>query len=120
MSDTQPLAPTWFDLSSPDPARARTFYHELFGWTMNPAPAEGYTLISGADGAPFAGIGNAGADSPYTGIVIYFQVEDLEAALERALKLGGSRRLDPVPVPMMGRMAVFSDPDGNPVGLLGA
>jgi predicted enzyme related to lactoylglutathione lyase len=32
--------------------------------------------------------------------------------------MGGGRRLDPVSLPGRGRMAVFTDPDGNPVGLL--
>jgi predicted enzyme related to lactoylglutathione lyase len=64
------------------------------------------------------GIGQAGPDSPYTGLVVYFRVDDVDTALERAEKLGGGRRLNPVSLPGRGRMAVFTDPDGNPVGLL--
>jgi uncharacterized protein len=43
----------------------------------------------------------------------------LYAALARAEGLGGGRALDPISLPGTGRMAVFTDPDGNPVGLLG-
>ncbi|MGN9839681.1 VOC family protein [Nonomuraea sp. H19] len=110
--------PTWFDISTPDAARARRFYAEMFGWPMD-AVQEDYTLVGGVEGAPVAGIGQAGPHSPYTGIVVYFQVDDLDAALAQAEQLGGGRRLDPQSVPGMGRMAVFTDPDGNPVGLLG-
>jgi predicted enzyme related to lactoylglutathione lyase len=64
------------------------------------------------------GIGQAGADSPCTGLVVYFRVDDVDTALARAERMGGARRLDPVSLPGRGRMAVFTDPDGNPVGLL--
>lgn len=110
-------APTWFDISTPDAARARRFYQELFGWPVS-AVDETYALVGADGGPPTGGIGQAGPDSPYTGIVVYFQVDDIDAALNRAEQLGGVRRLDPQEVPGQGRMAVFTDPDGNPVGLL--
>ncbi|WP_067186590.1 VOC family protein [Microtetraspora niveoalba] len=110
-------APAWFDISTPDSARARRFYGEMFGWEMN-AVQEDYTLVGGEDGRPMAGIGQAGPGSPYTGIVVYFEVDDVDSALAWAEELGGSRRLDPQVLPGMGRMAVFTDPDGNAVGLL--
>ena len=78
-----------------------------------------YALIGdGGDGSggPIGGIGQAGTGSPYTG---HFRVDDVDAALERAERAGGARRLDPISLPGRGRMAVFTDPDGNPVGLLG-
>ncbi|MDN3357370.1 VOC family protein [Actinomadura sp. DC4] len=111
------MTPEWFDVSSPDAARARTFYQEMFGWPVTVLD-ETYALI-GEDGAPAGGIGQAGPGSPYTGVVVYFRVEDIDAALDRAERLGGGRRLDPVAVPGRGRIAVFTDADGNPVGLLG-
>jgi predicted enzyme related to lactoylglutathione lyase len=114
-------APAWFDISSPDTSRAQRFYQEMFGWAMNAVEEEGYTLVGGEGGQPIGGIGQAGPGSPYPpGIVVYFQVDNVDTALARAEQLGGSRTLDPVSLPPgMGRMAVFTDPDGNPVGLLG-
>lgn len=110
-------APAWFDISSPDAPRARRFYQDLFGWPVTVLD-DTYALV-GADGVPpTGGIGQAGPDSPYTGIVVYFQVDDIEAALDRAGQLGGTRTMEPQPVPT-GRIAVFTDPDGNRVGLLG-
>jgi predicted enzyme related to lactoylglutathione lyase len=52
--------------------------------------------------------------------VVYFEVDNVGTALERAEELGGSRTLDPVSLPDARRMAVFTDPDGNTVGLLSA
>ncbi len=109
------MTPEWFDISTPDAARARRFYGELFGAPVRQLD-DVYSLIG--DGKPTGGIGQAGPGSPYTGIVVYFRVDDLEATLDQAVALGGSRRLEPIDLPGMGRMAVFNDPDGNPVGLL--
>ncbi|MGI5486286.1 VOC family protein [Microtetraspora malaysiensis] len=104
-------------MSTPDAPRARRFYQEMFGWPVSVLD-ETYALVGEEGGRPTGGVGQAGPVSPYTGVVVYFQVDDMDAALARAEKLGGSRRLEPQSVPGMGRMAVFTDPDGNPVGLL--
>ncbi|MGK4584672.1 VOC family protein [Kitasatospora sp. HPMI-4] len=109
--------PAWFDISTPDSERTRTFYKELLGWNVTVLD-ETYALVGGADGEPTGGIGQAGSGSPYTGVVVYFPVEDVEVALQQVEKLGGTRRLDPQSVPGRGRIAVFIDPDGNPVGLV--
>lgn len=110
-------APAWFDICSPDAPRAKTFYQEMFGWPINVLD-ENYALIGPAEEL-VGGIGQDGPDRPYTGIVVYFRVDDVDAALDRAEKLGGGRRMEPVPIPGRGRIAVFTDPDGNTVGLLG-
>ena len=49
-------APTWIDLSTSDPAAARAFYGELFGWTADEPNPEfgGYFMFSHA-GAYVAG-----------------------------------------------------------------
>ncbi|GAA3806272.1 hypothetical protein GCM10022226_28000 [Sphaerisporangium flaviroseum] len=111
-----PTGPAWFDISSPDAVRARRFYQKMFGWPVTVLD-ETYALV-GEEGRPAGGIGQAGPGSPYTGMVVYFQVDDVDTALKRAEQLGGSRTLEPQSVPGMGRMAVFTDPDGNAVGLL--
>ncbi|MFE9421968.1 VOC family protein [Kitasatospora sp. NPDC006697] len=114
---TFPHTVAWFDVSTPDAPRARRFYQEMFGWPVNVLD-DTYSLVGDADGRPTGGIGQAGPGSPYTGIAVYFRVADVETALARAEELGGARRLEPRALPGMGRMAVFTDPDGNVVGLL--
>jgi predicted enzyme related to lactoylglutathione lyase len=109
--------PAWFDISTPDAPRARRFYQEMFGWPVNVLD-ETYALVGDDNGRPTGGIGQAGPGSPYTGIVICFRVDDVDTALKRAEELGGSRTLEPQTLPGTGRMAVFTDPDGNTVGLL--
>ena len=107
--------PSWFDISTPDAARAHRFYQDVFGWSVT-ALDETYALVGGGEGPPTGGIGQAGAGSPYVGIVPYFPVDDVAAALDRAEKLGATRTMEPSPTPM-GTIAVFTDLDGNRIGL---
>ncbi|WP_035839562.1 VOC family protein [Kitasatospora azatica] len=117
MSSTdRPHLPAWFDISTPDAPRARRFYQELFDWSVNSLDAT-YALVADGDGRPSGGIGQAGPDSPYTGLVAYFPVDDVDTALARAEQLGATRVLAPIDTPVS-RIAVFTDPDGNHVGLV--
>ena len=106
---------------SPDHERAQKFYGELFGWQVAADPAMGgYGLVdTGAgEGAIGGGIGPS-SEPGDEGVKIYVRVDDLEAYLDRAEKLGG-RRLIPPPTDLpgdYGRFAIFTDPDGNQVGL---
>jgi len=54
---------------------------------------------------------------PYNYVTIYVQVDDLDAYLERAGKLGGKTLVPPTEVPGMGRFARLADPEGTMVGL---
>jgi len=106
-------APAWFDIPSPDAPRARRFYQEMFGWPANLLDETCALVAARAAG----GIGQAGPDSPDTGIVDYFRVDDIDDALARAVALGGTRVMAPAETPMS-RIAPFADPDGNLIGLL--
>jgi len=110
----------FFEIISPDAARARSFYTELFGWAADANPAfGGYALVDTKDGDDAIGGGIGEADEPgEAGVKIYMRVDDLEACLERAEKLGGAMVVPPHDLPGDGgRTAIFTDPDGNKVGL---
>jgi len=49
---------------------------------------------------------------------VYAQVDDLQAALERAERLGGKTILPPTEVPGGPKLAMFADPAGNVTGLV--
>jgi uncharacterized protein len=112
----------FFEVSSRDHGRAQRFYSELFGWEVTADPTMGgYALVDTAagEGAIGGGIGPVeGAGEP--GLRIYVRVDDLDAYLDRAEQLGGTRLVPPTELPSgYGRFAVFGDPDGNTVGLWG-
>jgi hypothetical protein len=110
----------FFEVVSPDHERAQKFYRELFDWQVAADPElGGYGLVdTGAgEGAIGGGIGPA-TEPGEAGVKIYVRVDDLDAYLDRAEKLGGRRLVPPTDLPGdYGRFAIFADPDGNPVGL---
>ncbi|MGI9009543.1 MAG: VOC family protein [Streptosporangiaceae bacterium] len=113
----QPVA--FFEITSPDHERAQKFYGELFGWTVNADPAMGgYGLVDTGAGESAIGGGIGPAESGEKNVKIYMRVDDLDAYLDRAEKLGGTRVAPPMDLPEgYGRIANFADPDGNQVGL---
>ncbi len=51
-------------------------------------------------------------------VTFYVQVDDLDAYLKKAESLGGRTVVPPTEIPNMVTFAMFSDPDGNAVGLV--
>jgi predicted enzyme related to lactoylglutathione lyase len=100
------------DLSTPDPVRAAQFYAEVFEWTMRPGDI-GYQHI-GSEGEEFAGIPPASflrpIETPHWQIC--FQVDDCDAATDRAKELGALIYTGPTSVEHVGRMTVLADPQG--------
>jgi predicted enzyme related to lactoylglutathione lyase len=118
MAMGKPVA--FFEIISPDAARARAFYTELFGWAADANPAfGGYALVDTQAGESAIGGGIGAADEPgEAGVKIYVRVADLDGCLEQAEKLGGTLVVPPHDLPGdAGRTAIFTDPDGNKVGL---
>lgn len=107
-----------FEIVSGNAPRLQKFYADLFGWTIT-TDDDGYGLVDtgGVDAAVTGGIGPSMAVGD-TGVKIYVRTHDLEATLAEAKSLGSAVYLDPMELPGgYGRIAVVSDPDGNPVGL---
>ena len=114
----QPAA--FFEVVSPDHERAQKFYSDLFGWQVAADPAMGeYGLVDTGAGEGAIGGGIAPPPAPGDrGLKIYVRVDDLDAYLDRAEKLGGKPLVPPTGLPGdFGKVAVFTDPDGNQAGL---
>ena len=110
----------FFEIISDDQDRARQFYTELFGWSAQTDPSMGdYALLdtgNGQDGVG-GGLGPSSAEDA-AGVRVYMRVDDLDAYLAKAEKLGGTTVVSPTDLPSgYGRIAMFADPDGNKVGL---
>ncbi|MEV4512770.1 VOC family protein [Dactylosporangium sp. NPDC049525] len=113
-----------FEIIGTAPAGLRDYYGQLFGWqfdTSGPvAPsvsAAGDYGFATTDGIP-GGVGGGPGFAPH--VVFYVGVPDVEAALQDAERLGGTRRMGPERAP--GRdlvVAQFTDPEGNLIGLAG-
>ena len=105
----------WNELCTRDPARAATFYGDLFGWTREAMPMPGfeYTVFKRGE-QPAGGAMPIQAEwgdmPPHWGV--YFAVEDCDACAGSATALGGSVLTPPTDIPAVGRFAVLRDPQG--------
>lgn len=111
----------WSELITSDPARAGAFFAELFGVQVVTMPGtEGamYTMLQIGD-QPVAGllqiIPEMG-EMPSNWLT-YFQVDDIEAGVARAVELGGESPMAVMDGPGL-RFAVISDPQGAVFGLM--
>ena len=102
----------WFHNDSRDASRTQTFYEMLLGWTPSEGPA-GMSCL-GREAGPFAEVREA-TDGIH-GWVPYAEVEDVAAATERAVDLGGSILQQRTSGPA-GDFTIVQDPGGASVAL---
>ena len=108
-----------FDISGPNPQELQDFYGSLFGWKIDPVPDMDYALVDTQGGhGLLGGIGKAvdGAGQ----VTFYAWSEDLQATLDKAESLGAKTTQTPMEIPGTVRLAMFADPAGNPIGLVGS
>lgn len=112
----EPGALTWTELTTSDPKRAGEFYRGVFGWNGKQWP-----MGDGSDYTVFLrGEANAGGmmktPAAMQGVppcwTSYFMVENCDAMLEKAVKLGGKALTPAMDVPGIGRFAILADPQG--------
>ena len=110
----------WFEVMGKDGAKLRSFYGELFGWTYENVEGMDYGMVQGAsaDNMPSipGGIGTAPEGAPNYQ-TFYVGVDDIPAALAKAESLGGTKMVGPMELSMGGEIAIFTDPEGNMIGL---
>lgn len=114
-----------FEIPFDDGQRARGFYRDVFGWQLQEIPEMDYTMVesgpSGEQGPTEPGYIGGGmlerSTSPAPGPVIVIDVDDIDVALEKIEKLGGSTVVGRTSVADMGFSAYFTDPEGNVIGL---
>jgi uncharacterized protein len=105
----------WADLSTPDPATARRFYHDLFGWNFveGEKDTSGYLHIKNHEQF-IGGVPPASQRDPQVPPhwLIYFQVAGCDASATRAKDQGAQILLQPTDLEDVGRFAVLKDPQG--------
>ena len=103
-----------FEIGCRDKGKTEEFYAKMFDWRMEAAgPA---SMIDTGAGAGINGHMTALGHEPFHYTIFYVQVEDVQAALNKAAELGAKTLVPPVDIPT-GSFAWFADPDGNTVGL---
>ncbi len=131
--DLTPVSPTptgvhnigqfvWHDLVTDDLEAAKRFYGGLFGWQFEDVPGDPvvYSVIRHL-GVPIGGIAPIDDDDPLVASARWLSlmsVEDVDAAVDRVRREGGTVDREPWDNPTRGRLAVVSDPQGATVAFV--
>lgn len=109
---------TWWEIGVKDAGKAKEFYGKLFEWKIEEMGAmKGYHSVDTGGEGINGGIFQTPSDVPNY-VSIYVEVDNLQAYLDRAQKLGGKLIVPPTEIPGgSGSFAMFMDPEGNPIGL---
>jgi predicted enzyme related to lactoylglutathione lyase len=103
------------EIRSNDPDATRAFFGKLFGWTFPEGAIPGYTYVdSGVPNTLPAGIGPVQDGQPL--VTFFVGVDDIDAAVLDATRLGGKIVQQPVRVPGVA-FALIADPAGQVVGV---
>jgi uncharacterized protein len=105
-----------WEIQSQAPERLHRFYSEALGWEINANNPMNYGMVNskGKEGIN-GGIG--GTQGPGSRVTVYAAVPDINSVLDRIATLGGQivmPRTDVGPV----IMGLYTDPEGNMMGLL--
>ncbi len=102
-----------------DLEEARQFCGGLFDWSFDIGPEQmgSYTMCR-SHGRNAAGMGKMPADAPFPpSWNVYFSVESVDDTLAKIKEAGGQLIVEPMDIPLAGRMAFCVDPTGAAFGL---
>jgi hypothetical protein len=110
----------WYELITPDPVAAKTFYDAVVGWTIESQPSGqmDYRMIGRSDGGNAGGVmrltdemKSHGARPIWLG---YINVDDVDRSVASIEQAGGKVLMAAFDIPGIGRIALVSDPQGAP------
>src|SRR3954468_8331109 len=109
----------WYELMTPDPDAATTFYRAVVGWTIGAADPgrpddKDYRMIGRSDGKHAGGVlrltddmASHGGRPSWLG---YLYTPDADAAVSAIVADGGTVQMPVTAIPMVGRIGMVSDP----------
>lgn len=116
-----------FDIPVGDMRRAEKFYHDIFGWHIQPVPGSGgdfhsvQTIPEDENGNPIGQGINGGLYKKGTrGLVTVFlevQVDSIDATVHNVVTAGGTLVKPKSPILDFAYFAVVQDTEGNHIGL---
>jgi predicted enzyme related to lactoylglutathione lyase len=108
---------THFEIISRNGEQLQQFYARLFGWKISSDNPIRYGLVKKEGAGIGGGIASPGPDG-MTHVTIYAVVKDPQATLDQAVAMGGAVVLPVTQIPGMVTYALFTDPDGNRIGIV--
>ena len=110
----------WNELHTSDPLKAVAFYEKVIGYShksMNMGPGEAYHVL-GRDGVDRAGVTPLLQKGAKPNWLPYVAVDDVDATIARARKLGATIPMEPEDIPEVGRLCPLIDPTGAPLAVI--
>ena len=112
----------WNELMTRDVEGAKKFYADTLGWSYDAMPMAGgggtYWLAT-MDGETVGGLFDI-SGSDFQGVpeswMAYIAVDDVDARVAKAVKVGAKLMKPVFDVPGVGRIAILTQPDGAGVG----
>ena len=104
-----------FELISKDIEKIIDFYTKVFGWEFEKwkGPTDYWLISTGKEDEPGIDGGLGRRDDPDEITTTTIDVPDLDKAMKDVAKNGGEIILEKMPVPGVGWLAQFEDPEGH-------
>jgi predicted enzyme related to lactoylglutathione lyase len=107
-----------FEIPCDDPEKSMQFFTEVFGWRFQQFGTEPYwATTTGAEGTPGINGGLMKRMHPGQPIVNSIDVNSIDECINRIQNAGGTIVVPKMPIPTVGWLAYFKDPDGNIHGI---
>jgi uncharacterized protein len=106
----------WFEVTGKDGGKLQSFYGELFGWKVDASNPMNYGMVEADESGIGGGIGQA--DNGDGHVTFYMGVDDPQAYLDKAEKLGGKTVVPVTEIPNMVTFALIGDPEGHVIGVV--
>jgi uncharacterized protein len=112
----------WYELVTTDVEAAKAFYAEVVGWAAQDAsmPGVSYALFT-AGGASVCGLMSLPEEARQSGFkpgwLGYVGVDDVDAAADRIVALGGAVQVPPTDIPNVSRFSIAVDPQRATIAL---
>ncbi|MGK2949935.1 MAG: VOC family protein [Acidimicrobiales bacterium] len=114
---TDPLI-SHFAINADEPDRARRFYEQTFGWSLQPWGPPGFFRDSRTPVVAVVQQRRSLIDTPSQGFECTVAVDDLGVVMRRAVAAGGRVVLDPTVIDGVGELVWLQDTEGHVVGAM--
>jgi predicted enzyme related to lactoylglutathione lyase len=108
-----------WEIHARDASLLHSFYSDLFGWKVDTNNSMNYGMVNtGSKSGAQGGIPQRNEQSPAQSVTLYAEVDDPASYLSKVESLGGRIVMPVTEVADMVTFAMFSDPEGNIIGLV--
>ncbi len=108
----------WIGHSGPDQGKAKAFYKDVLGWSINDMPMQDGSSYSAAMIGETAIGGFSPVPEDSGSWTIFFTVPDVDASVAAATERGATVLQPCVDMPGVGRVATLTDPQGARFALI--